>query len=752
MLRKLLALSLIGCFMMQSFSVSVKAEEKDFFENSVILLVDSPMCYVNGKMKPVGDVAPTILNDRTLVPVRFLTESFGGTVQWNDDTKTAVLNYGDDIIDVPVGENKIVVNGESRTLDVGAAIVSDRTMLPVRAISEALGKVVGYNDGIISLTDNDVEKYDENSPYSGMTMNAIRKKLSLEKEGKTIIKPTSFTFDAMESSAGVLTFSEKDIPYVSKTDSYVVTGNIYIENLTIKEHSETERKMTFDAYNYDYVHGIVEVYDEEDNLKSYKMIEPFGGTWTSLTEYGVAVYNMGVSISDWIATGNSAYFTYRNKTQTQHTPIEVIVPKNGYVHITSNPSVSEALCVYDTTRIITQSIALAVSTLGITKDSELMTSFTGALEEKITDSVSEALKGTPELYSELLRILAGEVDAVNTDASAKSLSDKVITLFTGYGINILKDAEELAAKMLFESAEEAAKGAAGLFVDKGISKALNSMSLINTASDYVCFMLDIQYSTSKRSLILKLTTDELDVYRGVAKFPGKTISGTSSGLILTDAMGEKKTLVPGDFEYISYVTDGSVIYYHDKNALTINRIDLKSGKNEKVSDVFIYFDSYFNNPVDWPRESCLSSGGIAAYYNGKIYFEECGGFEIYPMATVDIKTGEYKLTPLRNIGRLDFYGDNMYYMIQTGSFDLWPLHVADADGNNSRIFKNDVWKFEIYDNIMYACTGLSQSYEDYDKGNIYKIDMDTGAEELIAQNIKPSTEFENFVAKYHENN
>ena len=234
MLRKLLALSLISCFMMQSFSVSVKAEEKDFFENSVILLVDSPMCYVNGEMKPVGDVAPTILNDRTLVPVRFLTESFGGTVQWNDDTKTAVLNYGDDIIDVPVGENKIVVNGESRTLDVGAAIVSDRTMLPVRAISEALGKVVGYNDGIISLTDNDVEKYDENSPYSGMTMNAIRKKLSLEKEGKTIIKPTSFTFDAMESSAGVLTFSEKDIPYVSKTDSYVG----YYANLDEDEEPE----------------------------------------------------------------------------------------------------------------------------------------------------------------------------------------------------------------------------------------------------------------------------------------------------------------------------------------------------------------------------------------------------------------------------------------------------------------------------------------------------------------------------------
>ena len=83
---------------------NVMAAEKDFFENSIILLVNSPMCYANGEIKSVGDVSPTIINDRTLVPVRFLTESFGGVAEWNSETKTATLRCENTVNDVPIGE------------------------------------------------------------------------------------------------------------------------------------------------------------------------------------------------------------------------------------------------------------------------------------------------------------------------------------------------------------------------------------------------------------------------------------------------------------------------------------------------------------------------------------------------------------------------------------------------------------------------------------------------------------------------
>lgn len=747
MKRKLLNVFLVACVMSQLFVPSIHAEENDFFNNSIILLVDSPMCFVDGELKSVGDVAPTIVNDRTLVPVRFLTESLGGTAKWDDNTATATLECEGNTIDVPIGKNKIVVNGDEHTLDVGAELISDRTMLPLRAIGEALGKSVNYDAGIISLSDNDVENYDKNSPYSQQTMTAVRKKLSLEKNGKKVVSPTVFTFGEMMANAGSLIFSEKDVPYASKADSYVVTGNIYIENLKINEYNDTEYKMSFDAYNYDYVYGIAEVYDADGNMLQYQVIKPFGGTWTSLVEYGVAVYNMGVGISDWVATGNSAYFTYRNQTQTEHTSVELIVPKDGYVHITANPANSRTLCVYDVTKIISQSISVAASSVASLKDDEVVKLFVDEVEKNIASSLESAFTDDAEFYSELIALISGEVDAMNSGDSAKSLAKKVFNLLEDKGIKLLDDAEKIAGEIFVSTGEGAVKELASLLVDGGIGKALDAMSLINSASDYVCFMMDIHFSTAKTSLILEMITDELKVYCGDAKFKTRTVSGTANGFILENNEGETEILHRGNFEYRNFITDGRRIYYYNKDTLAINCIDIDKHTNVKLSDVFGYFNTYYTG--DWDREDCFSCGNIAGYYDGKIYFEECGSFELFPLSTVDIKTGSYQLTPLKNVGTLGFYGDKMYYMIQTGSFDMWPMYVADLNGNNSTVFKSNIWKFEVRDNMMYYCIGISDSYEDYNKGNLYRLNLDTGEEELLVQNIKPGSEFEGIVAQQH---
>lgn len=749
MRKKIFTLTVAICLLLQLSAPAVMAEKKGFFDNSIILLVGSPMCFVNGKMTSVGDVSPTVINDRTLVPVRFLTESFDGSVDWNGDTKTATLTCGGNTIDVPIGENKIVINGKEKALDVGACVISDRTMLPVRAISEALGKEVGYDSGIISLQDSDVEKYDSSSPYSKLTMDAIRKALSFEKSGKKIVTSTKFSFEQMIENAGCLMFYEEDIPYVSKPDSYVVTGNIYIENLHLNEQSKTEYKLNFDAYNYDYVYGIAEVYDAEGNLLSYKMIAPFGGSWTNLAEYGVAVYNMGVGISDWVSTGNSAYFTYRNQTQTQHTPIELTVPKDGYVYITSNPAFSQTLCTYDTTKLVTESLSTAISTIGLAADDDVIKSFSQMLEDKVSDTLKSAFASDPELYAEIIEILSKDIDATRTQASAAALSQKVLSLLTAKGLNLMEEAEKIAINLLADSGEEVLKQAAALFVDKGIGKALDSMSWINSTSNYICFMMDMHYSLGKRSLVLEMCKDDLAVYMEKAVFPAKTIAATSNGFVQTTVGGEKRTLVSGNYAYKTFVTDGKFLYYYNKNTLSVNCFDIAKGTEKKVCNVFTHFDSYYTN--DWDRDLCLSSGVFKAYNNGKIYFSECGGYDVYPISIIDIKTGGYQLSPLRNVGSMALYGDKMYYMPSTGSFDPYPLYTADWDGTSSYVLKNKVWMFELFDNILYYCTAISDSYSDYDKGNVYKLNLDTNEETLIAENIKPSTTFRSFVAEYHAN-
>ncbi len=108
------------------------------------------------------DTLPYIKNDRTLVPMRAIFEALGATVTWDDTTKTATalkkrveiindngvdrIHTVQDEVKITIGENALYKNGERIELDCAAEITNDRTMVPVRAISEAFGCAVTWND------------------------------------------------------------------------------------------------------------------------------------------------------------------------------------------------------------------------------------------------------------------------------------------------------------------------------------------------------------------------------------------------------------------------------------------------------------------------------------------------------------------------------------------------------------------------------------------------------------------------------
>ncbi len=84
------------------------------------------------------DVEPTLMNDRTMVPFRAIFEALGCTVSWNDDTQTASGNRNGVKIELPIGESIAMVNGQGQSLDQPAVVVNDRTLVPLRFVSEAL--------------------------------------------------------------------------------------------------------------------------------------------------------------------------------------------------------------------------------------------------------------------------------------------------------------------------------------------------------------------------------------------------------------------------------------------------------------------------------------------------------------------------------------------------------------------------------------------------------------------------------------
>lgn len=106
---------------------------------------DSVKVRVNDKLIEF-DVEPYIdENNRTMVPVRFISEKLGATVEWLNETKEVVITGDDKVITLKIGEVKVKVNDETITLDTAASIRDGRTFVPVRFISEAIGATVQWD-------------------------------------------------------------------------------------------------------------------------------------------------------------------------------------------------------------------------------------------------------------------------------------------------------------------------------------------------------------------------------------------------------------------------------------------------------------------------------------------------------------------------------------------------------------------------------------------------------------------------------
>ncbi len=89
------------------------------------------------EIDPGRGTVPIIKDGRTLVPIRAIIEAFGGTVNWDGSTQTVVLGYCDDTVTLSVGSTLAYVNDKSEILDVAPQIINGRTMLPIRFIAES---------------------------------------------------------------------------------------------------------------------------------------------------------------------------------------------------------------------------------------------------------------------------------------------------------------------------------------------------------------------------------------------------------------------------------------------------------------------------------------------------------------------------------------------------------------------------------------------------------------------------------------
>ena len=92
------------------------------------------------------DVPPVLESGRTLVPYRALLEALGGEVSWNDEAKTAIATLGSYKVQLTIDSMTGFVNGAQKTLEVPARIINGRTLIPVRFVVENLNCAVEWDN------------------------------------------------------------------------------------------------------------------------------------------------------------------------------------------------------------------------------------------------------------------------------------------------------------------------------------------------------------------------------------------------------------------------------------------------------------------------------------------------------------------------------------------------------------------------------------------------------------------------------
>jgi Copper amine oxidase N-terminal domain len=137
---------------------------------------------VNGK-KLIFDQPPVAESGRTLVPFRAIFESLGAEVKW--DSKTQLIQGTRDSVKISfkLGSKNAQVNNSNITLDVPAKSLNNRTLVPLRFVGEALGATVHWeaSNSTVYIFDGELTTFLKQYP-SGMTKEQLLKKIDFKSQ------------------------------------------------------------------------------------------------------------------------------------------------------------------------------------------------------------------------------------------------------------------------------------------------------------------------------------------------------------------------------------------------------------------------------------------------------------------------------------------------------------------------------------------------------------------------------------------
>ncbi len=145
--RPVVSQSQPGAASNEAIAKTVNTVPKKANAKYILMKVDSPEMSLNGKIvevDPGKGTSPVVTNSRVIVPIRAIVEAMGGNVGWDDPTKKITLNNKGTSVEMWIGSTKYNVNAGQKAMDVAPEIIKERTMIPLRFSTEALDSIVNW--------------------------------------------------------------------------------------------------------------------------------------------------------------------------------------------------------------------------------------------------------------------------------------------------------------------------------------------------------------------------------------------------------------------------------------------------------------------------------------------------------------------------------------------------------------------------------------------------------------------------------
>ncbi len=193
------------------------------------------------------DQPAIIIENRTMVPVRKIFELLGATVEWDNDTRTAKADLNGKKVEITIDKNEIIVDGKAEAIDAPARIINNRTLVPLRAVSQSYDCTVSWDNDTRTAsvfspwyTENERLQYSDDFFSFGYFADV------------KLIKTESGV--SLKSNACSATFTTEDSEKITVNEEYIEDIKRGIDNfpgLTLLDIKKTDGKnaVEFSCYN-----------------------------------------------------------------------------------------------------------------------------------------------------------------------------------------------------------------------------------------------------------------------------------------------------------------------------------------------------------------------------------------------------------------------------------------------------------------------------------------------------------------------